>query len=266
MRRFSVFFLGALVMASIFAALSLGKAAAATGCFSDTNAHWAEAYICWLKDNGISIGYPDGAFKPENPITRAEMAAMLQRANAVPPQSGVILFSVGNANWHKTNANENVDQWNMGNITRFVKLSTGVLYFIAQPDFTPVLYGKSLEFLGVEFCYEAPTNAYLTYVEVATHTASNGPGDTTYQYMSTTNYVGQACRYFTTPAPVLLTTFDSITFSIGVDWLVANTGFDIGRTTFVFLPSGTSALVSAASSEDAVILQESTEDSPIRLP
>ncbi len=156
--------------------------------------------------------------------------------------------------------------YNAGNLTRFVRQSVGVLYFTAQPDFTPVLYGKSLEFLGVEFCYEAPTNAYLTYVEVATHTAISGPGDITYQYMSTTNYVGQACRYFATPAPVLLTTFDSVTFAIGVDWLVAGTGFDIGRTTFVFLPTGTSALVGASSSENTVILQESTEKSPIRLP
>ncbi len=82
MKRIAVFFLGALVMAVIIAAFSLGKAAAATGCFADTNAHWAEAYICWLKDYGISTGYPDGTFKPENAITRAEMAAMLKRANA----------------------------------------------------------------------------------------------------------------------------------------------------------------------------------------
>ncbi len=99
MKRYSVYFLAALVLALVISSFSFGKALATTGCFSDTNGYWAETFICWLKDNGISTGYGNGTFLPNNNITRGEMAVMLKRANAVPPQSGQILFSAGNSNW-----------------------------------------------------------------------------------------------------------------------------------------------------------------------
>jgi len=54
------------------------KVSAATGCFPDTNGHGAEEFICWLSDNGITSGYPDGTYRPENGVTRAEMAVFLQ--------------------------------------------------------------------------------------------------------------------------------------------------------------------------------------------
>ncbi len=93
MKHTRSFLLILLVIVVLITGFYVGKAAAATGCFSDTNAHWAETYICWLKDNAITTGYGDGTFLPNNNITRAEMAVMLKRANAVPPQSGLILFS-----------------------------------------------------------------------------------------------------------------------------------------------------------------------------
>lgn len=52
---------------------------AATGCFPDTNGHWAETFICWLSNNGIAGGYPDGDYKPGNNVTRAEVAVMLNK-------------------------------------------------------------------------------------------------------------------------------------------------------------------------------------------
>jgi mannan endo-1,4-beta-mannosidase len=32
-----------------------------------------------LRDAGISEGYPDGSFKPDSPLTRAEMAVLIER-------------------------------------------------------------------------------------------------------------------------------------------------------------------------------------------
>jgi len=57
------------------------KVSAATGCFPDTNGHWAETFICWLSDNGIAGGYPDGTFRPENGVTRAELSVFLSNFN-----------------------------------------------------------------------------------------------------------------------------------------------------------------------------------------
>lgn len=49
------------------------------GQFPDTTEHWAEEYIDALANAKIITGYPDGSFKPESPITRAEMVVMLTR-------------------------------------------------------------------------------------------------------------------------------------------------------------------------------------------
>lgn len=46
----------------------------------DAKYSWARDDIGALADLGAVIGYPDGTFKPNQPITRAEFAAMLSRA------------------------------------------------------------------------------------------------------------------------------------------------------------------------------------------
>lgn len=83
MKRLLPYFVGSLigmlVMAAFFAGRASASPLAATGCFPDTNGHWAETFICWMKDSGISTGYPDGTYKPDNGITRAEMSVMLNK-------------------------------------------------------------------------------------------------------------------------------------------------------------------------------------------
>ena len=48
--------------------------------FSDIAGHWAEAWIEDLYDEGITSGFPDGTYRPENQVTRAEMAVFLVNA------------------------------------------------------------------------------------------------------------------------------------------------------------------------------------------
>ena len=43
------------------------------------NDHWAVKAIEELAERGIIKGYPDGIFKPDEPITRAEAAIIQQR-------------------------------------------------------------------------------------------------------------------------------------------------------------------------------------------
>ncbi|WLR49068.1 S-layer homology domain-containing protein [Halobacillus litoralis] len=50
-----------------------------TDIFSDTKGHWADSYIQTLAANNITVGYPDGTFKPEQEITRAEFASFVAR-------------------------------------------------------------------------------------------------------------------------------------------------------------------------------------------
>lgn len=48
--------------------------------FSDTQGHWAEGAIKTAVSSGIVDGYPDGMFKPDADISRAEFITMLTKA------------------------------------------------------------------------------------------------------------------------------------------------------------------------------------------
>ncbi len=42
---------------------------------------WSASKILWARTNNIVSGYPDGTFRPDKPVTRAEMMAVLRRAS-----------------------------------------------------------------------------------------------------------------------------------------------------------------------------------------
>lgn len=42
--------------------------------------HWAYPFVMAAKQNGIISGYPDGTFKPDNQVTRAEISVMVTKA------------------------------------------------------------------------------------------------------------------------------------------------------------------------------------------
>lgn len=73
---------GALIALFIFAAIPF-QAQAATS-FSDVDKHWAKKEIMYLSERNIIGGYPDGTFKPNEPITRAQAASMLVKALKIP--------------------------------------------------------------------------------------------------------------------------------------------------------------------------------------
>jgi hypothetical protein len=52
---------------------------------NDINGNWAEPFIRVLVGKGIIKGYPDGTFKPNQQVTRAEFAAMLNKAFDLQP-------------------------------------------------------------------------------------------------------------------------------------------------------------------------------------
>ncbi|TEB06363.1 N-acetylmuramoyl-L-alanine amidase [Pelotomaculum propionicicum] len=47
--------------------------------FPDTNGHWAAQDIEWLRQKGIIKGDEQGNFRPDQPITRAEVVSLLAR-------------------------------------------------------------------------------------------------------------------------------------------------------------------------------------------
>lgn len=45
----------------------------------DITGHWAEDSIRWCMEHGLMKGYPDGSFQPDKPVTRGELAVILDR-------------------------------------------------------------------------------------------------------------------------------------------------------------------------------------------
>lgn len=68
------------------------EASAGKSAFSDTAGSWAGAEIAAAAAEGWVRGYPDGTFRPDAPVTRAEAAATLCRAlGRMPGRSGDLL-------------------------------------------------------------------------------------------------------------------------------------------------------------------------------
>ncbi len=63
-----------------FLVRALGLGSGGSAGFSDTSGHWAEDAIDRLAAAGITTGYGDGRFGPNDGVTRAQMAAFLVRA------------------------------------------------------------------------------------------------------------------------------------------------------------------------------------------
>jgi uncharacterized lipoprotein YddW (UPF0748 family) len=69
--------------------------------FSDIQNHWAAECIRQLQARNFISGYPDGTFRPNAPVTRAEFAAILSKAfaNVAPIRSGITFKDVPSNYW-----------------------------------------------------------------------------------------------------------------------------------------------------------------------
>lgn len=68
-----------LSLAVAITAMSLGLTSSAFA-FSDTNGNFAENYINTLTSKGVISGYPDGSFRPNNTVARAEALKMITKS------------------------------------------------------------------------------------------------------------------------------------------------------------------------------------------
>ncbi|MCS7463146.1 cadherin-like beta sandwich domain-containing protein [Paenibacillus doosanensis] len=62
---------------------------------SDIAGHWAEGNIKQAVNRGIVSGYPDGTFKPNRTVTRAEFAVMLMNARKAQGEGAKLTFTDG---------------------------------------------------------------------------------------------------------------------------------------------------------------------------
>ncbi|MWC29584.1 carbohydrate binding domain-containing protein [Paenibacillus sp. MMS18-CY102] len=68
--------------------------------FQDLEGHWAQKDAQRLEALGLLDGYEDGSFKPSQPISRAELIAVLDRVFGFSGQTGKRFQDVAPAAWH----------------------------------------------------------------------------------------------------------------------------------------------------------------------
>lgn len=78
---------------------------AQTATFSDVPSnYWASPFVAELARRDIIAGFPDGTFKPEQPVTRAQFAAIVRQAFQKSPERSAIQFTDVPANYWAASA------------------------------------------------------------------------------------------------------------------------------------------------------------------
>ena len=85
-----------------------GAGGGETTSHRDVEGHWAQRDISFAARTGLLIGYPDGTFKPDQPITRAEFVTLVNRMLKRVPESLDDLLPGQMASWPD---NTNQDTW-----------------------------------------------------------------------------------------------------------------------------------------------------------
>ena len=75
-----------------FSAADLSNQLAQATTLSDIQGNWAQSFITALAARGIIQGFPDGTFRADAPVTRAEFAAMIGKAVQKNPVREAISF------------------------------------------------------------------------------------------------------------------------------------------------------------------------------
>lgn len=263
MKRYVPFLFGTLFGVLLLAAFIIGQASAAplaaTGCFPDTNGHWAEPFICWAAEKGIVSGFPDGTYGPNQGITRAQAAVMLKNQAEIPPSTGDHYFNVGANEWRTNSASSNA-YVNYFTLQSHLRASNSGFTkgFQVTPTLPSAVYGTETYFKGVLFCYKTYGSVYLDEVQLLHSKYSGHLGTTTIlkSYIDYTNRVGNECRLyeFTNPSNYwpdnMLSLLVEVYFADTVSYL------QVYSTVFILGPSDRSAGYIYGSIAPDVLMQE----------
>ncbi|MBD2066049.1 S-layer homology domain-containing protein [Leptolyngbya sp. FACHB-671] len=96
---------GRFMIFGILAALFVQSPVQAKTTFPDVRPDdWASVYIQALAERGIILGFPDGSFRPNDPVTRAQFAVMIGKAFKLGFARNAIRFTDVPNNYWAANA------------------------------------------------------------------------------------------------------------------------------------------------------------------
>lgn len=241
MKRQSLFLLIAALFVMLGAGILIGQASAApqaaTGCFADTNGHWAESFVCWAAQKGLVGGFPDGTYRPEGTVNRAQIAVLLQNQAT----KGETFISVGPTSWvplgegtlsgGKVLYSSNSAKFQSGG-------STGGKQFVVTAHAPAAVNGNVTAFKGVKMCYTAPSQASLFTVFVSKiGNQNNGQGAPNASIQDITNRTGDACRTYLVDAPLSARKMgfgEHVAVIITVNFANNTADLKVSSTTFIF--------------------------------
>lgn len=96
MFKLSLKFLHIFSIVSLFLFLGAGASFAQP---PDIQGHWAEKQINGWIDKGLAKGYPDGSFKPDYSITRAEFITLVNKSFGFTGSAPVHFTDVSSTDW-----------------------------------------------------------------------------------------------------------------------------------------------------------------------
>lgn len=91
------------IASSIAATMILGivpSNAYAESFSKDIQNHWAKSQICVMQEKGYIGGYPDGCFKPNKGITRAEFVSIVNKLFGYDKKNEMKVSDVHNGDWY----------------------------------------------------------------------------------------------------------------------------------------------------------------------
>ena len=89
---------GLLAILLIFTIMAIGSVNSYAFGFDIVN-HWAKGDIIYLLEKGAIKGYPDGSFRPDETITRAEFLTIVNSIFGYMEESDIFFTDVKESSW-----------------------------------------------------------------------------------------------------------------------------------------------------------------------
>lgn len=263
MKKKSYLLLSALAVILLSTGFLAGTVSAASqDCFSDVTTHWAESFICWMYDNGMTSGYPDGTFKPDNAITRAEVAVFMQKLYDLVSanMTGSVTINAGNTLW-TPNAGGTQRISTLINYAEFRPPTgnTGTYAYIASVPVPSVLYGTGMYLDGFRLCYDA-TDPGTSLTSARIYLVDGASGGITEQFSDNTVRTDNLCRTYSLPSATLFHADDYVFIYLNVDFNGTNDFFRVRSLNINLHPSPTGETVLKQPGEEVTPLAPFTEE------
>ena len=101
LKRFFSLFLAAVMMVSLLAVNAHAANANKITDYGDAYGHWAYEALAWAVDNGVLVGTSEDKLNPDGYLTRAQMAAMIDRLFGTYKSADISRFTdVPRGSWH----------------------------------------------------------------------------------------------------------------------------------------------------------------------